>query len=84
VRENNAVKSCAPYCTVSCVHQVAMVDHLREQPREAIARFFPPKPGEVQNLPRSIEILTWLFLPKKPNGKRRVFRSAALRLLGVK
>jgi MoaA/NifB/PqqE/SkfB family radical SAM enzyme len=84
VRENNAVKSCAPYCTVSCVHQVAMVDHLREQPREAIARFFPPKPGEVQNLPRSIEILTWLFLPNKPNGKRRVFRSAALRLLGVK
>jgi MoaA/NifB/PqqE/SkfB family radical SAM enzyme len=84
VRENNAVKSCAPYCTVSCVHQVAMVDHLREQPREAIARFFPPKPGEVQNLPRSIEILTWLFLPKKPHGKRRIFRSAALRLLGVK
>jgi MoaA/NifB/PqqE/SkfB family radical SAM enzyme len=84
MRENKAVKSCAPYCTVSCVHQVAMVDHLREQPREAIARFFPPKPGEVPKLPRSIEILTWLFLPNKPNGKRRVFRSAALRLLGVK
>jgi MoaA/NifB/PqqE/SkfB family radical SAM enzyme len=77
-RENKAVKSCAPYCTVSCVHQVAMVDHLREQPREAIARFFP------NNLPKSIEILTWLFLPAKPNGKRRLFRSAALRLLGVK
>jgi MoaA/NifB/PqqE/SkfB family radical SAM enzyme len=86
VRENNAVKSCAPYCTVSCVHQVAMVDHLREHPREAIARFFPPKPGEAngENLPTSIGILTWLFLPNKPNGKRRVFRSAALRLLGVK
>jgi MoaA/NifB/PqqE/SkfB family radical SAM enzyme len=86
VRENNAVKSCAPYCTVSCVHQVAMVDHLREHPREAIARFFPPKPGEAngENLPTSIAILTWLFLPNKPNGKRRVFRSAALRLLGVK
>jgi MoaA/NifB/PqqE/SkfB family radical SAM enzyme len=85
-RENKAVKSCAPYCTVSCVHQVAMVDHLREQPREAIARFFPPKPGEMKgsNLPKSIEVLTWLFLPSKPNGKRRLFRSAALRLLGVK
>jgi MoaA/NifB/PqqE/SkfB family radical SAM enzyme len=86
VRENNAVKSCAPFCTVSCVHQVAMVDHLREQPQAAIARFFPPKPGVAQgeNLPRSIEMLTWLFLPKNPNGRRRVFRSAALRLLGVK
>lgn len=85
-RENKAIKPCAPYCTVSCVHQVAMVDHLREHPREAIARFFPPKPGEAQeaNLPKSIELLTWLFLPSKPNGKRRLFRSAALRLLGVK
>ncbi len=88
-RENKAVKACAPYCTVSCVHQVSMVDHLREQPREAIARFFPPKPGESENnnLPKSIEILTWLFLPAKTDasiGKRRVIRNAALMLLGVK
>jgi MoaA/NifB/PqqE/SkfB family radical SAM enzyme len=78
-RENKAVKPCAPFCTVSCVHQVAMVDHLRERPREAIVRFFPGG-----HLPKSIEILTWLFLPSKPNGKRRIFRNAALRLLGVK
>ncbi len=85
-RENGTVKSCAPYCTVSCVHQIAMVDQLREKPREAIARFFPPKPGEIhgKNLPKSIGILTWLFLPENSNGRRRVFRSAALRLLGVK
>jgi MoaA/NifB/PqqE/SkfB family radical SAM enzyme len=85
-RENKAVKSCAPLCTVSCVHQVSMVDHLRERPHEAIAKIFPPKPGERpgENLPKPIELLTWFFLPSKPGSKRKVFRSAALRLLGVK
>jgi MoaA/NifB/PqqE/SkfB family radical SAM enzyme len=85
-RENRSVKSCAPYCTVSCVHQVAMIDHLREQPREAIARFFPPKQGAdlSDSLPRPIKLLTWLFLPSNPESKRRIFRNAALRILRVK
>ena len=85
-RENKAVKSCAPYCTVSCVQQVAMVDYLREQPREAIATFFPAKPGQVagENLPGPIKILTWFFLPAKVDSRRRVFRDVALRLLRVK
>ncbi len=85
-RENRAVKSCAPFCTVSCVQQVALVDYLREQPREAIATFFPAKPGQVagKNLPRPIRILTWFFLPAKANSQRRVFRDIALRLLRVK
>jgi MoaA/NifB/PqqE/SkfB family radical SAM enzyme len=85
-REYHTVKPCAPYCTVSCVHQVAMVDHLRERPREALTRFFPSGPGQgaAADLPAPIRALAWLFLPSKPGGKRRVFRSAALRLLGVK
>ncbi len=85
-RENKAIKSCAPYCTVSCVHQVAMVDHLREKPHEAIARFFPPKPGEASgdNLPGPIKLLMWFFLPSNPDSRRHVFRNAALRLLRVK
>ncbi len=85
-RENKAEKSCAPYCTVSCVHQVAMLDHLREKPLEAIDWFFPPKPGEDHrdSLPKPIKLLTWFFLPSKPGRRRQVFRSMALRLLGVK
>ncbi len=83
-RESKTVKSCAPYCTVSCVHQVAMVDHLRENPREALARFFPSQGGQQADLPRPIKALTWFFLPSKPRGKRRAFQNAALRLLGVK
>jgi MoaA/NifB/PqqE/SkfB family radical SAM enzyme len=83
-RENKTVKSCAPYCTISCVHQVATVDALRENPREALARFFPSQEGQNANLPRPIKILTWFFLPAKPHSKRRLFQNAALRLLRVK
>src|SRR5215475_711099 len=83
-RENKTVKSCAPYCTISCVHQVAAVDALRENPREALARFFPGQGGQTSDLPRPIKVLAWLFLPSKPNGKRRFFQNAALRLLRVK
>src|SRR6201996_7857798 len=41
-REYATVKLCAPFCTVSCVHRVAMLDFMRNQPREALTRFFPP------------------------------------------
>jgi len=40
-REYHTVKRCAPYCTISCVQRVSMIDELRENPLEAIARFFP-------------------------------------------
>jgi MoaA/NifB/PqqE/SkfB family radical SAM enzyme len=84
-RESKTVKSCAPYCTVSCVHQVAMVDHLRENPREALARFFPSQAGtDPADLPGPVKVLTWLFLPSKPNQRRSGFQNAALRLLGLK
>ena len=85
-RESKTVKSCAPYCTISCVHQVATVDALRENPREALARFFPSQAGQnaSANLPRPIKVLTWFLLPSKPNGKRRAFQNAVLRLLKVK
>jgi MoaA/NifB/PqqE/SkfB family radical SAM enzyme len=85
-RESKAVKSCAPFCSISCVHQVAAVDDLRENPREALSRFFPSQEGQSApaNLPRPIRILTWFFLPAKPHGKWRVFQNAALRFLRVK
>ncbi len=85
-RESKAVKSCAPYCSISCVHQVAAVDDLRENPREALARFFPSPEGQNApgSLPLPIKLLTWLFLPSKPHSKRRVVQDAALRFLRVK
>jgi MoaA/NifB/PqqE/SkfB family radical SAM enzyme len=85
-RESKAVKSCAPYCSISCVHQVAALDDLRENPREALTRFFPPQQGQSApaRLPRPVRLLTWLFLPETPNSRRRAFQNAALRFLRVK
>ena len=83
-REYHTVKACAPYCTISCVQRVSMIDELREKPFEAIARFFPSRVRKSPAaMPATVRILTWLFLPTK-QGRRRIFRSAALRLLGVK
>ena len=72
-REWHSVKSCAPFCTISCVHQVSMIDQFREHPRESLGRFFPAQPD--QNLPYDppavIRILTWMFLPPADNGARK-------------
>jgi len=91
-REYHTVKQCAPYCTVSCVHQVSMIDQFREQPFEALGRFFPPNSnqGMPYNLPITIRALTWMFLPSTPStsSRRRLlthtFTRAALWCLRVK
>ena len=83
-REYDTVKECAPYCTISCVQRGSMIDELRKNPIEAIARFFPAHDSNSGGeMPLVVRILTWLFLPTK-RGKRRFVRHAALRLLGVK
>jgi MoaA/NifB/PqqE/SkfB family radical SAM enzyme len=73
-REYHTVKSCAPYCTVSCVHQTAMVDEVREKPFEAIPRFLPATHGVVR-------ALAWLFMRPRT---RQVFAKAALWILNVR
>src|SRR5580658_4448047 len=72
-REYHTVKPCAPYCTVSCVHQVSMIDQFREQPLEALGRFFPSRPdqGMPYDLPITIRVLTWMFLPSVPGTSAR-------------
>jgi MoaA/NifB/PqqE/SkfB family radical SAM enzyme len=72
-REYHTIKSCAPYCTVSCVHQTAMMDYVREKPFEAIPQFLPATHGAVQ-------ALAWLFM--KP-ATRRLFAKTALWILKV-
>jgi MoaA/NifB/PqqE/SkfB family radical SAM enzyme len=90
--EYHTVKPCAPYCTVSCVHQVSMIDQFREQPLAALSRFFPPKSdqGMPYDLPITIRVLTWMFLPSAPSASTsrqrltRIFTRAALWCLRVK
>jgi MoaA/NifB/PqqE/SkfB family radical SAM enzyme len=83
-REYHTVKQCAPYCTISCVQRGSMIDELRENPIQAITRFFPSRgPQSPSEMPLVVRILTWLFLPTKKR-RRRIVRRAALRVLRVK
>jgi MoaA/NifB/PqqE/SkfB family radical SAM enzyme len=88
-REYWTQKSCAPSCTISCVHRVAMIDLVREKPREALVKFFPPAaPGEPARLPVGIRFLSQLFLPPEDGKSQGVVVKAmgagVRRLLGIK
>jgi MoaA/NifB/PqqE/SkfB family radical SAM enzyme len=88
-REYTSKKPCAPFCTVSCVHRVAMLDLIRNEPREALSRFFPPeRPGDPLPLPTGVRLLTSIFLPppsgKPPSAARRLLARAVLRVFAVK
>jgi MoaA/NifB/PqqE/SkfB family radical SAM enzyme len=76
-REYHTIKPCAPYCTVSCVHRVAVVDEFRENPEAALSEFFPDR------LPTSVRILKRLFLPGE-RGRQTVFSKLTLKLLGLR
>lgn len=87
-REYSTRKPCAPFCTVSCVHRVAMIDLLRENPREALARFFPsPTPETSARMPISVKVLSSLFLQPqdgKPQSKAtKVMAAVVKRVLGI-
>jgi hypothetical protein len=76
-REYSTVKSCASFCTVGCVHRVAVIDEFRENPRHALTQFFP------DGLPRSVRILKWLFLPKA-DGRQTAFSGLAAKLFRLR
>lgn len=88
-REYWTKKPCAPYCTISCVHRVAMIDLVREKPREALTRFFPPvAPGTPAKLPLGVRVLTSIFLPPE-NGRpqsaaSKVAAGAVMKVFGIK
>jgi MoaA/NifB/PqqE/SkfB family radical SAM enzyme len=82
-REYTSKKACAPFCTVSCVHRVAMLDLIRNEPRDALFRLFPPeRPGGPLSLPLGVRVLTSIFLPSpngEPPGAARRFLAGAVR-----
>jgi MoaA/NifB/PqqE/SkfB family radical SAM enzyme len=82
-RQARIVKGCAPYCTVSCVHQTAMLDAFRETPRETLAHMMRSR-REIDpsfRPPALVKALDWMFL--RSNNKR-IFERIALRVLGVR
>jgi MoaA/NifB/PqqE/SkfB family radical SAM enzyme len=88
-REYSTKKPCAPYCTVSCVHRVAMIDLVREDPRNALIKFFPPAvPGATAQLPLGVKFLSALFLPPQKGESQspvtKAMAGAVKRILGIK
>jgi MoaA/NifB/PqqE/SkfB family radical SAM enzyme len=78
-REGAAVKSCAPYCTIGCVHRVSMIDELRERPVETLQTWFGT-PGSSAGMPFPVRLLVRLFVT---GPERRLARGAARRLLRI-
>ena len=74
-RESTSEKSCAPLCTVSCVHRVALLDRIRTQPIRTLDEIMPAGGGGAV----SVRLLRWMFVTG-PHHDR--FRAVAARLLG--
>jgi MoaA/NifB/PqqE/SkfB family radical SAM enzyme len=71
VREAARPKGCAPFCTISCVHQTAMLDDFRTRPRETLAGIIERRRqlDPAFQPPTMVRALSWLFL----NERRRAF-----------
>jgi MoaA/NifB/PqqE/SkfB family radical SAM enzyme len=78
-REHASIKSCAPYCTIGCVHRVAMIDELREAPVQTLESWFASS-GTPGPLPLPVRALVQLFVTGRT---RRLARRAVGRLLGA-
>ncbi len=76
-REYSTVKPCAPYCTIGCVHRVAMLDRLREQPLATLTDWFSTGDGRAE-FPLPVRVLVRLLLTGR---HRRLVQSLARRLL---
>jgi MoaA/NifB/PqqE/SkfB family radical SAM enzyme len=74
-RESTSEKSCAPLCTVSCVHRVALLDRIRTQPIKTLDEIMPASGGGAV----SVRVLRWMFVTG-PHHHR--LRTVAARLLG--
>jgi MoaA/NifB/PqqE/SkfB family radical SAM enzyme len=81
-REYRTVKGCAPHCTISCVHQTAILDDFRERPQETLVQILSPRHEQDApfRLPLSLRFFSWAFLS---STRRKFFGDLALRILGV-
>src|SRR4051794_3465943 len=83
LREGRKAKGCAPFCTISCVHQTAMLDEFRTRPTDALTKILNgPKERNLEwKPPAAVSALEWMFL--RSSKRKRVIGAIALRVLGV-
>jgi MoaA/NifB/PqqE/SkfB family radical SAM enzyme len=74
-RQGSHGKPCAPFCTVSCVHQVALLDSIRERPTETLAAMFEERKAREPGfeVPWLVRLLSWAFV----DVRRSVLGAAA-------
>lgn len=84
VREGARPKGCAPFCTISCVHQTALLDEFRTRPREALTGIIERRKQRdpAWRTPPSIRLLEAMFL--NDSRARDFFSAIALRLFRAK
>lgn len=75
-REAALPKGCAPFCTISCVHQTAMLDEFRERPRDVLTGILDRRRAVDADYrpPWIVSGLSWLFL----HPRRRAFAGNVL------
>jgi len=75
-REAARPKACAPMCTISCVHQTAMLDEFRERPRETLNGILDRRRAVDPDFrtPATVRALSWMFLDDR---RRRFFGKIA-------
>ncbi|MBV8829207.1 MAG: radical SAM protein [Acidobacteriaceae bacterium] len=84
IREGMKPKGCAPFCTISCVHQTAMLESFRTQPKETLAGIINRRKERDPswNVPASIRTLEWMFL--RDSKTRNLFGALAMKAFGIK
>ncbi|MFZ0588880.1 MAG: radical SAM protein [Bryobacteraceae bacterium] len=83
LREAAKPKGCAPFCTISCVHQTAMLDSFRQKPKETLVGIIDRRRERDPEwkVPPSVRALDWAFL--RDSKTRDRFGALALRVLRV-
>jgi MoaA/NifB/PqqE/SkfB family radical SAM enzyme len=80
-REFSTEKACAPNCSISCVHQVAMLDEVRERPRAMLAELIGRKKSADPSFkaPFLLRAAAWAFLDNAQAAKLGKAAAALLR-----
>ena len=81
-REYAVEKGCAPFCSISCVHQTAMLDMIRERPGEMIEQLIQRRRSTNPEFrpPWMLKAIAWAFVE---NPRADMMRRAFVRLMGL-
>lgn len=79
-REYATVKGCAPFCSIACVRQTAMLDEIRDNPRRMLEELIDRRRASDPNFraPALLRLTAWAFLDSPQSS---FLRGAFSRLL---